>query len=176
MRKFLSIASFLSLLLLIGGGCDTSTSNIAMQTYENKDKGFSIQYPENWSKQEGAYGTTAAFLSSKPVGDNFAENITITAKSVNATLEAYVQSAINNAPKAYTDFKLLENTATKLGGESAKMLIYTFTESGYKLHTREFFVIKKGMLYDITFTSTQDNPSEQWEIAKKAIDSLKITQ
>lgn len=176
-KKFSFLTSILILIFMVGAGCsDTSTQTASMETYENKNEGFHIQHPKDWTKKEGAYGTTVAFVSPTNAADTFAENLTVTAKTTDASVEAYVDSAVKNAPKSYTDFKLLENQATTVSSEPAKMIVYTFTEGDYKVHIREYFTVKNGTLYDITFTSHQNNTAEHWDTAMKMIESFKITK
>jgi hypothetical protein len=147
-----------------------------MSTYENSANNFQMQYPENWEKKEGVYGTVVAFVSPRNVADDFGENITVTVKQTSATAEQYVDSAVKNAPKDYKDFKLVENKATTLSGEPARMITYTFTEGTAKIYTREIFAVKGGKVYDITFTNTQDKPNELWDVGQKMVESFKITK
>jgi hypothetical protein len=176
MRKLGFFLTIFSLMITVGAGCSSSPSQTAMNTYQNKDNGFEIQYPKDWSVKEGVAGIIVGFLSPDSVGDTFTENIIVDVKPTTGDVGTYVESALKKAPQEYQDFKLIENKVTTLAGETAKMVTYTFTQGTNKIYTREVFAVKNGKIYDITFTTTQENPTHYWDVAQKMIESFRITQ
>ncbi len=181
MRNIGAFLSTLALIVLMGASCSAGSmtatdSKLPLATYENKQNYFQIEYPKDWEKQEGVYGTVAAFISPQSIDDEFPENVTIVVKATDATVTDFVASAVNNAPQSYKDFTLIDDKPTTLDGAEAEMITYTFTQDELKIYTREVFAVKNGRLYDITFTASQSEPEANWDIAQKMIASFKIIE
>jgi hypothetical protein len=159
MKKIITLASALAAFVVLGAGCSGSVGTVKntsnTKIYNNTENSFSVTYPDSWTLKEGVAGTVAAFVSPQRVDDDFADNITVVVKPTTATVNDYVASAINSAPKSYDEFKLIKDEPATLGGEEAEMVTYTFTEGDLKPYTREIFAVKNGTLYDITFTAFQ---------------------
>jgi hypothetical protein len=183
MRKTGALVGIMALIIMLGAGCSGSVGTVApldtqnsTATYSNIENKFQIDYPKDWDKKEGAYGTVVAFVSPQNVGDDFPENLTVVSKATEADVHDYVASAVNSAPKSYKDFKLLDDQQTTLAGEDGEMITYTFTEGELKVYTREVFTVKNGRLYDLTFTNSQADTMANWDMGQKMIASFKITE
>jgi hypothetical protein len=181
MRKLGTLLGIAALVMVLGAGCSAGTitttdSNNPLATYENKDNKFSIEYPKDWEKKEGVFGTVVAFVSPQKVNDEFPENLTVVVKPTEADVHDYVASAVNSAPKSYDNFALVEDKPTTLAGVDGEMITYTFTQDTLKLYTREIFGVKNGKLYDVTFTTSQAEPDANWDVGQKMIASFKVTE
>ena len=81
-------------------------------TYENKDLGFSIQYPPSWTIEEDK--DQVQLRSS----DDETLHVEITSESLpeeKVTLKQYSDMRIKDLEKVSRDFKLLHSTSTTLG-------------------------------------------------------------
>lgn len=199
------VFSFALVIILAGAGCgDTQTTDSrspnstsrgnsndsaikamsGFSIYENSSFGFQIQYPQDWSKEEGTNNTIVTFKSPQGQNDKFIENVNILTEDVSQakgiTLEDYEQAAVKiiRESSELKDFKQVESKAMTLSGVPGKAAAYTsmYVPNGLKLYTRQYFTIKNNMVYIITYTASQDNPSAFMDQVQKMVDSFKITK
>lgn len=164
-------------------GKDTSVSitvTKGFSIYTNKMHGFTMQYPENWSLQEGQYGTLVSFSSPQEKNDTFLENINVVTEELpanykNLSLEDYVSTSLESLKKSLNDFKLVETKSIQLSGQTGKQVTYTVTQGELKPYTRQFVTLKNGVAYIVTYITTQSDPTKYLDVATQVVNSFKLT-
>jgi hypothetical protein len=144
-------------------------------TYENKDLGFSIQYPHSWTIEEDE--DIIGLRSS----DDETLRVEITSESLpeeKTTLEEYSGMRINDLEKDSKDFKLLHSTSTTIGvGDyPAYKVIYKLTAKTTKdqnIVTR-FWTIQDNKAYSIAYIGVEPKYFNLYSIALKMFDSFQI--
>ncbi len=201
-EKFFTLSLSLVLLLgLAGAGCNSSQPNskpIAQRDvvaikgfalYDNNAEGFRIQYPQNWTMEEGASGTLVAFKSPQDTGDTFLENVNIVIEDISqagkVTLKDYEDAALallkeaSSKPDAnLADIKKVDGKEITIDNTPARYIAYTstFKPNSSKLYSRQYFTIKNGKVYIITYTASQQKPDTFMDLVKSMVDSFQITK
>lgn len=148
-----------------------------MKEYENAANGFSLQYPKEWSLQEGAAGTVAAFLSpAEGTSDTFQENITVTVQDLSQQpmdLKAYTELSTKQVE---TMFKttLDKNEDIKLGDLDAHEVVYNAKQQNMDLRFHQVFAVQNNKAYILTFTAKQDTFDKMDESAQKAFETFRL--
>jgi hypothetical protein len=166
----------------------TTTSDIL--TYQNSSYGIEIQYPPNWTKDEGDFDPndditdvvefTSPFESSL---DSYSETLGISIEELtdqNMTLEEYASSLITDYNETLTNFNLIEsNTNSTLAGKPAYKLVYTETledeVDSTNLKSMEIGTIIGDRLYFIEYIAEEEKYSNYLPTVEMMINSLEIT-
>lgn len=186
---------------LLGAGCQkgapmktdstTGSDKIApaaaipgFSLYQNDTYKFRIQYPEKWSKEEGAYSTIVSFKSPEEAGDTFVENVNVVTEDVSQvpgiTPEKYEEAAVDQIKKSteLKNFKQTESKSMTLAGLPGRALVYTakYGPSDVSLYTRQYLTIKNNTVYIITYTASQEKPNAFMDEVQKMVGSFEITK
>jgi hypothetical protein len=198
------VFSFSLVVFLAGAGCgssstDVNTTNPPVRTgsndsvtqtmtgfsvYENSSYGFKMQYPKDWTKEEGSNNTIVTFKSPQGKNDKFIENVNLVNEDVSQvpgiSLDAYEQAAVKIIKESseLKDFKQVESKSMTLSGLPGKSVAYTslYAPNGLKLYTRQYFTIKDKMVYIITYTASQDDPSAFMDVVQKMVGSFQLSK
>lgn len=170
---------------LIGGGCSSAPAPTVEVTlapgfawYENKEAGFSIQYPTAWEKKENENkNAPVQFLSpAENATDLFRENINIIVGEKppqNLSFDDILGSLESNIK----NFKLEAKTTETIAMGEAKTVVYitnlTNGDKTYDLKIRQTYVRGKNNFYVITYTSEAANYAKFTADADTMIRSFK---
>jgi hypothetical protein len=145
-------------------------------TYENKDLGFSIQYPPSWTIEEDK---DQVLLRGS---DDETLHVEITSESLpeeKITLKQYSNMHINDLEEN-KDFKLLHSTATTIGvGDyPAHKVIYKLTDKSTKNQNTvtRFWTVQDDKAYSIAYIGVEPKYFNLYSIALKMFDSFQITK
>jgi serine/threonine-protein kinase len=133
---------------------------VVIQIYTKEpDKEISIRFPKGWEVKQGAYGTKVMGLS--PLShdaDNFAENVNVCEERVGRrmTLEKYRDLSYENMQEKLTQFEMLDEGVTELGGRKARWIVYSHVYSGLAMKVKAFLLIVGRWAFVITCTATPD--------------------
>lgn len=193
------LASSVTALLLIGGGCATTPTSETKQAaprmvqpiegYTAYDKSadlkFKFQVPKDWEKDETVEDgdvVTAFYSPFESESDLYRENIVVTAlkipDDVEATVEDFVEQSHEGLKKSVEGLKSVEAGKTDVGGYPAKK--YTFTGqlnyNGTKLNVKgeEYFVIHNGVAYQFTYGAAASKFDTFKPTADKIIGSIEL--
>jgi len=156
MRKELILIGSIVLLFVFLSGCGEKSSEksenneSSFSTYENMQKGISIEYPSTWNKYENPPqlpGVTVLFssISSEPTKTG---SLTITVlDEVNLSMDEFKEAHIENLSIFYTDFTIIYEDSAMLSDLPAYKIIFTFTQEGYTWRQLEIWTINENILY-----------------------------
>ena len=126
--------------------------------YENPTIGIKMEYPIDWQEKKAQDGSNVTFISPPQSNfDMYHANVTITTKSLskNITLDQYgADIFINGLKKNATEFRIVEETPTTIGGNNtAYKIVYTTKDAQKVLKVMAFLTIKDDKVYLIEYRS-----------------------
>ena len=153
-----------------------SCSSFSWDTYTDKANGFSIQYPDDWTKE--IRGNSFIFLSPlEGSGDRFKENVNFMIQDLSQqelTLEEYTEitreSVIANLGKQ----SVVSLKDAKILGEAAKEFIYNMNMNGNNLRIKQYWFIKNKKAYLFTYTAEPSKFNDYEAVASKIVESFKF--
>ncbi|HEU4822552.1 MAG TPA: hypothetical protein VFS97_03940 [Nitrososphaeraceae archaeon] len=144
-------------------------------TYENKDLGFSIQYPPSWTAEEDKD------LVQLHSNDDETIHVEITSESLpeeKTTLEEYSNMRINDLEEDNKDVKLLHSTSATIGvGDyPAHKVIYKLTDKSTKNQNTvtRFWTVQDDKAYSIAYIGVEPKYFNLYSIALKMFDSFQL--
>jgi hypothetical protein len=144
-------------------------------TYENKDLGFSIQYPPSWTIEEDK---DQVQLRSSDEETLHVEIISESLPEEKVTLKQYSDMRIKDLEKDSKDFKLLHSTSTTIGAGDypAHKVIYKLTAESTKDQNTvtRFWTIQDNKAYSIAYIGVEPKYFNLYSIALKMFDSFQI--
>jgi hypothetical protein len=145
-------------------------------TYENEDLGFSIQYPPNWTVEEGE-----DLVELRSSDDGGTLRFEITSESLpeeGTTLKEYSDMRVNDLGENTEDFKLLHSSSTTIGAGDypARKVIYKLTVEGTESQNTvtRFWTIQNDKAYSIAYIGAEPKYFNSYGIAQKMFDSFQI--
>ena len=159
----------------------TSSINInKFLTYEDSTLGIKIDYPAGWTHELHA-GSIVTFLASLESDSNtYPAGLGIKIqhlKSKNISLNNITKIQIKNLTQNHPDFKLIESTESKIGGNSAHKIVFTATD--YKKNERQamqIWTLKGDKAYLITYKAEPGKYAKYLPIIQKMLDSFQFTR
>jgi hypothetical protein len=160
------------------GGKPSSVSSGGLSTYTNTAPGFSIGYPADWDKQEGAAGTIVAFLSpAEGPSDDFRENLNTAIEALpnsSITLDQYTQAVLGKLPKVITGFNLLDQGSTRLGGRPAHRVHYQGEQGMFKLEWEQVWAVQGKQAFILSYAAERDRYAADVSKAEAMFASFKF--
>lgn len=151
-------------------------------TYENRGKGFTIRYPEQWKTREGApsSSTVVSFVSPlTSASDSFLDNANIAITELTGgfgmTLKAFEELNVDGAKKAITDYRLVQKESTTLGGLPAVLHVFTGRQGKFELKFMQIYAMAgttKG--YSFTFVAEESQYAGYEEAAREIARSFTL--
>jgi len=184
MKKQLLIVVIMLVLLAVGfSGCEEKSSENGnnnepdFYTYENTEKGVSIEYPDTWNKYENPpqVPDVLALFSSPSAEPTKTGNLMISVLIIDSmTMDLFKQAHIENLSVLLTDLNIIYEDSATLSGLPAYKIIFTFTQDLYTWRQLEIWTIKDNTLYLLVHQSDQANHNEFTDIIDQMIESFKI--
>jgi len=181
MKKQLVIIGIIAILLSVGfSGCEESSENgdndePGFYTYENTEKGISIEYPDTWNKYENPLQDVLVLFSFPSAEPTKTGNLMISVLIIDPmTMDLFKQAHIENLSMLFTDFTIIYEDSAMLSDLPAYKIIFTFTHDLYTWRRLEIWTIKDNTLYLLIHQSDQANHNEFIDIINQMIESFKI--
>jgi len=146
-----------------------------MKTYRNEEYGFSVSYPEGWTKTVMNYkGTAVLSVSAYPDPHNL--SITAAELKEDLSLEEYVR-AYDLRLDSLVRYQDVEKRKETVSGAEAFIRISTMAKSGNGGTRGKDVYLKKGaMLYTLSFSTSVDSYEEATEeYLDPILESFKLT-
>ena len=180
-KQILTVVIMLVLLAVGFSGCEEKISENGdnnepdFYTYENTEKGISIEYPDTWNKYENPLQDVLVLFSSPSAEPTKTGNLMISVLIIDPmTMDWFKQAHIENLSILHTDFTIIYEDSAILSGLPAYKIIFTFTQDVYTWRQLEIWTIKDNTLYLLVHQSDQANHNEFTDIIDQMIESFKI--
>jgi len=127
------------------------------QTYHNSEFGFSCDFPEGWTAEEGV-GQAVMFAGSTEGEYGYMINISIGVEElpVRWELDEYVRMSEVQAKSAYPDWTVVQQYESTVGGVPSIVQVITVEAMGYPLKDAMAFFMKGKTAYLINLDVTED--------------------
>ena len=187
MKKQLLIVVIALVSVAVGlSGCTKQTpengdgNEPAFYTYENTEKGISIDYPATWTKYENpphAEGVLVLFTSQSEEPTEIGSlMVSVLDLEDYMNMDWFKQAHIENLSiqPAYSDFIIIYEDSAILSYLPAYKIIFTFTQDLYTWRQLEIWTIKDDTLYLLVHQVDQANHNEFTDIIDQMINSFEI--
>jgi len=147
------------------------------QTYQQK--GYTINYAENWELNNSSQMGTEFILFSRleGSGDVFRENVNLIVQDLPAkgmSLADYTALSEAQIKTLITHSKLLSSKRIKSGSREYQRLEYTGQQGVYSLHFVQYYQIQHNKAYVLTFTAEQNQFTRYREEAEMMLQSFQV--
>ena len=159
----------------------TSNNNNNFIAYQDSTLGIKIDYPAGWTHELHA-GSLVTFLASLESDSNtypagLGVKVQHMKSSKNISLNEITNVQIKNLTQDHPDFKLIESTDYKAGGNNAHKIVFTATDD--KKNERkamQIWTLRGDKAYLITYKAEPGKYSRYLPIIQKMVDSFQFTQ
>src|SRR5438067_2643311 len=159
----------------------TSNNNNNFIAYQDSTLGIKIDYPAGWTHELHA-GSLVTFLASLESDSNtypagLGVKVQHMKSSKNISLNEITKVQIKNLTQDHPDFKLIESTDYKVGGNNAHKIVFTATDD--KKNERkamQIWTLRGDKAYLITYKAEPGKYSRYLPIIQKMVDSFQFTQ
>ena len=185
MKKQLMIVGIIAILLSVGfSGCEEKSSENGdnnepgFYTYENTEKGISIEYPDTWNKYENPQQApdVLVLFTSQSEEPTKIGSLMISVLDLDGYLDMdwFKQAHIENLSILIPDFNIIYEDSATLSGLPAYKIIFTFTQDLYTWRQLEIWTIKDNILYLLIHQADQTYYDTFTDIIDQMIESFKI--
>jgi hypothetical protein len=155
-----------------------NTSALIGKTYANSQYGFSVQYPADWTSQEGVSGTIVMFAGPTIASTGGVININIVSEKLSdsskVSLSDYVKAGEAQLKKNFPDFTKTSDYNTTIGGQPAEVFVFTGSVNKISLKFAQTYLLKNNQSYVITYASGPDMFDKYSNAFNLAITSFKL--
>jgi eukaryotic-like serine/threonine-protein kinase len=149
-------------------------------TYKDSTLGIKIDYPAGWTHELHA-GSIVTFLASLESDSNtYPAGLGIKIqhlKSKNISLNNITRIQIKNLTQNHPDFKLIESTESKIGGNSAHKIVFTATDNKKnERQAMQIWTLRGDKAYLITYKAEPGKFAKYLPTIQKMVDSFQFTR
>ena len=150
---------------------NTTPSASPTNTYDSA-KGFTINYPSNWTKDEPTSGPLTVLFGTPT--NNATENLNVQVSNTSGETLSDLTARLTSQLQNFSDFKQTDAGNTTLAGNPAYKVIYTATVDGSPLKLTQIWTVKDGKEYIITYKGAPNNYDTYLSAAQQMVDSFQI--
>lgn len=164
MKKQLPVVGIIVIVLvLFVSGCQESSENEnddepSFSTYENTEKGFSIEYPTTWNKYENppeVPDVDVLFTSQSNEAIKTGSLMITVLDNISLTMDEFKEAHIENLSVLIPDFNIVSEKVTTLSDLPGYELLFTFTNDMYTWRQLEVWTISENTLYLLVHQADQ---------------------
>ena len=151
-----------------------------MTTYQQKEGGFSIQYPESWKMDEQTASNLAWFYPAEYAidGESDINNVFVVSAKGSAagyTTETALKSWIDETvAEKHENYAYVDQAIDSVNGRDIASYAYQWTKDGYNLSTIDFLILDGDNLYVVTFTATNEDFQTLYPFVEQMVLSFQI--
>lgn len=143
-------------------------------TYINATKGYSLQYPSNWTAKEDVKGFDVFLVGPPEKEGKSLANVSVVsgALSKDVDLKTYAKENLNALLAANSTIKVVDEGNTEISSLPAQWVQYTRGDDQTEII--QFFVIKNGIGYLITGGAAQAAFEDYLDLFEEIADSFSL--
>src|SRR6266568_3893191 len=169
-----TILASLSLVLLALMFDVSVFASVDSNAYVNSSNRFSLNPPSGWTvDSSGVYGTAVVFYG--PTDTGFRVNMNVIVESTSLTLNAYVSASKSQLSASLTNYNLVSEGPTTIGGIDAYELVGTFTQGSFNIKNKQDFLVQNQKAYVITSTALQSNYGTYQPVFDESVQTFTLT-
>jgi len=144
-------------------------------TYTNRQKRFSIDYPNGWEKQENQYQNVqfVAFLEPEN-GDKFRTNFNVIVSNRSESAERLFEMTQQQNRRQFPGYRLNEKEVVAINGTNGIKQVASYDLNGYAVKGIQYILKRSdNTLYSITFTVWEPHYDKDKNLLDSIIQSFK---
>ena len=153
-----------------------SSSN-TFSDYVDDVFGYRLQYPSTWF-HTFLFGQPAFVLRSVGFSPNLVVTVIPVQQENKSTAQIIAETAkqnpTNTLKRNFTNFQLLSNSITTLGGQPANRIVYTWNLFGNTIEQIAVSTVYNNKRYSLVFSATPSQMPNYVSIAQRIFDSFKL--
>ena len=135
---------------------------------------FSINPPSGWTiDSSGAYGTAVILYG--PNESSFRINMDVIVRFTSLSLSDYVAASKTQLSTGLTNYHLVSEKSTIIGGIAADELVNNFTQGAFSLKDQQDYLVQNGRAYIITSTAVQTDYSTYQPSFAESVQTFQVT-
>ena len=158
-----------------------TSNNNNFLTYQDSTLGIKLDYPAGWTHELHAASLVTFLATLESDSNTYPAGLGVKVQhmtsSKNISLNEITKVQIKNLTQDHPDFKLIESTDYKLGGNNAHKIVFTATDN--KKNERkamQIWTLRGDNAYLITYKAEPGKYSRYLPIIQKMVDSFQFTQ
>lgn len=170
-----SVLTILASVLILAITFNVSVfASVNPNPYVDSKNQFSINPPSGWTvDSSGAFGTVV--ILSGPTDSNFRINMNIVVEATSLSLSDYVSAAKSQLSTGLTNYQLVSETSTTIGGVAAYELVNKFTQGSYSIEDKQDILVQNQKAYVITSTALQTNYATYQPAFDESVQTFNLT-
>ena len=157
-----------------------SEPEVELSLYENIERGFRVNYPTAWSKQnrDDFFATGVVFFSPlEEDTDKFKERVSVLVENLSedTSLDKYTEQSLLEIEKL-SDPNVGEPQTISLGENEGKQVVYDSEENGKPVQRMQAWSVEDNNAYVITYTAESDTYDKYLPTVEKMIESFETTK
>ena len=178
------VATILAVFAGVGGWIFLKQQNneveVELSQYENLDRGFRVNYPQTWSKQnrDDFFASGVVFFSpSEDNSDPFKERVSVLVEELGSeqSLSDYTEQSVAEI-KQLSDPNIEAAIPVTLGADEGRQIVYRGEENGSPVQRMQSWSLKGDRAYVITYTAQPDQYETYLPIVEKIIESFQTIE
>lgn len=178
------LAVLMICLLLLATGCQKATLE-NYKVFRSTPLGFSMEYPSFWTKSaDNAEGLAVFLTPTEGYSDDYNESVSVRRFKLDMDGENaynnYVKGYVENLERTLKNYKLVSETETTLGGQSAYQIVYESTDvkegstATSEMRFLQIFTQKGETVYVVTYMAEFSSYSYFLTNAEEMISTFKF--
>jgi hypothetical protein len=151
-------------------GCQ---NNVPWVIYDNKNYGYTVSYPKDWSVNEPFQNRQLVAIKSPDTKQTISVVVT---SDKNMTLDQQVNFYMTTQRNGSYYYKLVSSQNIEIRGVDARQLetVYQDQSNSPRLFVKELYMINRGGLYIVRVSTEVDDPDMLSSLNKRVLDSFKF--
>jgi hypothetical protein len=161
---------------VIAAESNGNTQTVQLEKYTNAEKGYSIEYPSDWKKNDVPQLDLVLFAPTKEAGEMPHASVNIVSEKVGKGihLEQFYSESVSNLSTALKEVQVEKSGTAELNGITGKWIQYTHVMQGVKFKVLQYFVVADETIFLITFSSSADDFEQYRPDFEKIANSFKV--
>jgi hypothetical protein len=150
---------------------------IAFERFTNTEKGYSIDYPSDWKKNDVPQLDFVLFAPPKKAGEKIHASMNIVSEKVGSdiNLDQFYTESINNLSTSLKEVNVEKSGISTFNGVTSKWVLYTHLMQGVKFHVLQYFIVAHDTMFLITFSTAADEFDDYRAEFEKIANTFKLT-
>lgn len=182
-KSQLTLLALLACLLVFGGLISYLPASSAtveeaappVEKYINEEKGYSIEYPKNWQKQEIPRLDIVLLSPSKNAESQTHATMNLVSETVGdkVTLDQFYNESIKHLTNELQEVKIEKSGDLYIHGIPSKWIQYSHKMVDSNFRVLQYFLVSQGNIYLITFSAIADDFDHFYPIYQKIAASFR---
>jgi len=143
----------------LDNGQKSQTPSTNMETYVNKEKKYSLEYPSDWQKKDVQKLDIVLLSPAKSPTTPTHATMNAISEAVGPviTLDEFYKESVSNLSSQLKDIHIESSGDASLNGTPSKWVLYSHEMQGTKFKVLQYFIVAQENVYLLTFSALADD-------------------